>query len=389
MLTSARWRMTPGLAALALGIAIGRPGFRIIEPDVLEDGGTIESVCAVVLLISLFCVGLRLQVPLDWHRWRVPLRLAALTMPVTVLLAAAAAKVMFNVSFLSALLLGGILAPTDAVLSTQLSETNEVPDEAKSAFALAAEGAFSSGLAPAAVVLVLGLMGLDDRSTGSLSLVAGAVWATFGAAVAGWLIGAGLARWIALLDFDRQTQLLEVLVVFATAALAYGAAEAIHTSGFLAVLAAGLALSRGGGLKSTRRRRTLAPQVLQIASRVERVTALSVIVLLGAMGSEMDFRVSALLFALLLLALVRPLAVRLGLNIPAIATAQRRSLEWAGVRGAASLYCLAFAIDHGLSAPLARQLAGVTLLVMAGSIVVHAVTVTPVHKPSAGAVSNG
>ncbi len=389
MLPSARWRMTPGLAALALGIAIGRPGFKIIEPDVLEDGGTIESVCAVVLLVSLFCVGLRLQVPLDWHRWRVPLRLAALTMPVTILLAAGAAKVMFNVSFLSALLLGGILAPTDAVLSTQLSETNEAPDEAKSAFALAAEGALSSGLAPAAVVLVLGLMGLDDRSTGSVSLVVGAAWATFGAAIAGWLIGAGLARWIALLDFDRQTQSLEVLVVFATAALAYGAAEAIHTSGFLAVLAAGLALSRGGGLQSTRRRRALAPQVLQIASRVERVTALSVIVLLGAMGSEMDFRVSALLFALLLLALVRPLAVRLGLNIPAIATTQRRSLEWAGVRGAASLYCLVFAINHGLSAPLARQLAGITLLVMAGSIVVHAVTVTPVHKPSAGAVSNG
>lgn len=389
MLPSARWRMTPGLAALALGIAIGRPGFKIIEPDVLEDGGTIESVCAVVLLVSLFCVGLRLQVPLDWHRWRVPLRLAALTMPVTMLLAAGAAKVMFNVSFLSALLLGGILAPTDAVLSTQLSETNEAPDEAKSAFALAAEGAVSSGLAPAAVVLVLGLMGLDDRSTGSVSLVVGAAWATFGAAIAGWLIGAGLARWIALLDFDRQTQSLEVVVVFATAALAYGAAEAIHTSGFLAVLAAGLALSRGGGLQSTRRRRALAPQVLQIASRVERVTALSVIVLLGAMGSEMDFRVSALLFALLLLALVRPLAVRLGLNIPAIATTQRRSLEWAGVRGAASLYCLVFAINHGLSAPLARQLAGITLLVMAGSIVVHAVTVTPVHKPSAGAVSNG
>ncbi|MFX6036264.1 hypothetical protein ABTE74_23025, partial [Acinetobacter baumannii] len=70
-----------------------------------------------------------------------------------------------------------------------------------------------------------------------------ALWAILGGLLTGSLIGAGMARWITLLDPERQAEFLEEAMVFATAALAYGAALAMHTNGFLAVFAAGVALS--------------------------------------------------------------------------------------------------------------------------------------------------
>jgi NhaP-type Na+/H+ or K+/H+ antiporter len=389
MLPSARWRAGPAVLAFALGVALGRPGFHLLQPQLTEDGGLIESVSEGVLLVCLFCVGLRLQVPFEWSRWRIPVRLATVSMLVTLVLTAGAAAILFDLDFIQALLLATILSPTDAVLGSEpYAGAMESEPESSPSFALAAEGAFSSGLALPLTVLVLGLMGLEDKSSPSLAwvLLTG-IWSAAGGLVAGWLIGAGMARWIALLDFDRQTDLLEVMVVFATAALAYGGAVAMHASGFIAVLAAGLALAHGGRLRPSMRKRTLAPRVLRIAARTELLATLCVVVLLGAMSPEMDFHVRVVVFGVLLLALVRPCAVRLGLSGLGAPPALRRSLEWIGVRGAAAVYCLVFAINHGLSAPVARQLAGIALLVIAGSIVAHGVSATPPQRVPQRSVS--
>ena len=389
MLPSARWRVTPAVLALGVGVAIGRPGLAIVQPQLMEDGAQIQAVCEIALLVSLFCVGLRLQAPFEWRSWRLPVRLSTVSLSTTWVLAAAAAKVLFDLSLVEALLIACALAPIDAVLASDVPGPGETEQEGSAAATLAAEGAFSSGLAAPAAVFVLGLMGLEDKSSASAGWLAlDALWAAAGGIAAGAAVGMGMSRWIALLDFDRQTDLLETLVVFAAAALAYAGAEAIHTSGFLAVVSAGLALGHGGRWRSRRMRRALAPRVLKIAWRAERFAALSVVVLLGTLTPEMDFGFRVLVFAVILLALVRPLAVRLGLRAPAITAAQRKPLEWIAVRGAASLYCLAFAIDHGLSAPFAHQLAGIVLLAIAGAIIAHGVTVSPVRRASPGALSS-
>lgn len=390
MLLASRWRVSPAVVALGLGLAMGRPGLGLIQPQLTEDGGQVEAVCQVALLTSLFCLSLRLQAPFVWSRWRAPARLVALSLPVACLVAAAAAKALFDVSILQSLLIAGVLAPTDGVLAADSAggplDTTE-PEAVDAAAALAAEGAFSSALAVPAVALVLGFMGLESRDSGSIGWLAlTTLWMTAGGIAAGAAIGAGMSRWMSMLDFDRQTDVLEILMVFTTAALAYGGAEAIRTSGFLAVVAAGVALAHGGRLSM--RRRPIAPRVLKIATRLERVAVLCVVVLVGALGAEMDFRFRVLAFAAIVLALVRPLAVRLGLSVLAPATAQRRQIEWIGVRGAASLYCLAFALNHGLGVRFAHQLVGITLLVVAGSILAHGLTPSPVRTASPGALSS-
>jgi sodium/hydrogen antiporter len=391
VLVASRWRVSPALLALGLGFTLGRPGLALIEPQLTEDSGQVEAVCEIALLTSLFCVSLRLHAPFEWSRWRVPVRLSTLSLLSSWALAAAAAKALFDVSLLQALLIASVLAPTDAVLASDVAGAlPEAGDaETSAANALAAEGAFSSGLALPAVTAVLGLMGLETKDSGSIGWISLlALGSVVGGVAVGAAVGAGMSRWIALLDFDRQTDFLEILVVFTTAALAYGAAEALHTNGLLAVVAAGLALSHGGRWRSARRKRVLAPRVLKIAARLERAAALCVVVLIGAMAPEMDFHFRVLAFAAILLALIRPIAVRLGLAARAPAGPYRRQLEWVGVRGTAALYCLAFAMNHGLGVRFGHELAGITLLVVAGSILAHALTASPVQTASPGALSS-
>jgi len=383
MLPGARWRPSAAVLALALGAAIGRPGLKLVQPHLLEDGGLIEPLSQLALLLCLFSAGLRLQVPFEWRRWGVPLRLATLTMLATAVLGAATAMIFFEVSFLEALLLAAILAPTDAALASE-----GLPATEESSFAsetLAAEGALSGAFAVPLVAFVLAELGIEEKSPHSWVLLA---WSLGGGIALGWLIGLAMARWIELLDFDRQTDMLELIVVFSTGALAYGAAEVMNASGFPAVLTAGIALCHAGRVRPPMRKRALAPRVVKIAARLERWAALAMIALLGAVSSDMDFGLKTLAFGLLLLGFIRPLAVRLGLGLwradgQALSVAQRKPIEWLGVRGAAALYCLIFAINR-VGAPLARELAGVVLLVIAGSIVARSLSATPVQRPSPG-----
>lgn len=380
--------------ALALGAFLGPLGLRLLRPQLMEDGPLIEAVAEVGLLTCLFCLGLRLRTPIAWRAWRIPFRLATLTTLATIALSAAAAHLIFDLELTQALLLGAVIAPTDSVLA--LERVNpaaadsaphpEIEPESAS-FILCAESGINNGLAAVLVLVVLGLMGLTDADSaalGSISLAAG--WAVVGGLLVGAIGGAAMARWIRLLDPQRQADFLEEAMVFATGALAYGAAVMLRTDGFFAVFAAGVALSHGGRIRGPVRNRALMPRVLRIASRVERCCWLAVLVLLGTLLTNIEYKWWMLAFAGIVILLVRPLAVRLGMGSVALPDSQWRGVAWFTARGAASLYCLAFAVNHGLETSFARQLSGITLVVLVTSILATAVAGIPLSRPAPGTV---
>ena len=379
----------PALAAviaLAMGMLLGPAGLRLLRPQLLDDAAPIGTFAEIALLTCLFCVGLRLRLPMQWHCWRVPCRLSTLTTLATLAMTAAAAHLFFDMKLPEALLLGAILAPTDPVLASEISPHLDT-DQAAPAVILSAEGGINNGLAAVLALLVLGLMGLSDADALPLSgLCLDALWAAGGGFTIGWLAGAAASRCMTLLDPERQAEYLEVAMVFATAALAYGGALAIHTSGFLAVFAAGVALTHAGRLRRATRNRPLMPRVLKVAMQVERYAWLAIIVLLGALVAAVDFRPRMLGFALLLLLVVRPLAVRLGLGNLPMGESAWRGVAWFTARGVAPLYCLALAIQHGLGLSLARELAGVTVAVVVISIIATAISALPLSRASPGAV---
>ncbi|HVS76934.1 MAG TPA: cation:proton antiporter, partial [Steroidobacteraceae bacterium] len=348
-----RWSSSPVIVGIGVGLLAGPLGLKLVEPQLVEDGPLIQSLSEAVLLICLFCVGLRLRAPLEHASWRAPLQLASLTTVCAALLSVAAAHLIFGMTLLQALLLAVILSPTDAVLASDAHASAESEQEPVP-FALAAEGALTSAIVAPVLVLVLTRMGVTGAGAavlGSLSLTV--LWSLAGGAVTGWLTGTAAARWLSLIDRDREGDLLEEMIVFATGALAYVCALALRADALLSAFAAGLALSHGGRLRLTRKQ-PLGARVLRFAGRAERGATVLLMVLLGTLLGAGEFTPRTALYAVVLLILVRPIAVRLGLGRPVVTPAQRRSLELFAARGPAALYCLALAAGHDLPGTFAR-----------------------------------
>lgn len=379
-----RWSSSPVVLGIAVGVLAGPLGLKLIEPQIPEDGAVIQSLSEAVLLTCLFCAGLRLRAPFEWVPWRLPLQLASITTVFAVLLSAGAACLIFGMSLLQALLLAVILAPTDAVLASDAHAAAD-GDQELVPFALAAEGAATSAMAAPVVVLVLTRMGVTGAGAAVLgSLTLTVLWSLAGGAAVGWLLGTGASRWLSLIDRDRQGDLLEEMIVFATGALAYVCALGLRTDALLAALAAGLALSHGGR-RRPRRKQQLGMRVLRFAGRAERGAAVLMMVLLGTLLGAAEFTPRTALYAAALLIVIRPLAVRLGLGKPLVNPAQRRTFELFAARGPAALYCLALAAGQELPVAYGRQLQDAVLVVIVVSVISGAVSALTARKPSPGA----
>ena len=115
-----RLPLTTSLLYLILGILLGPFFFGIIQLDPVQQPGFLEKTTEVAVVISLFTAGLKLRLPLSDKGWRLPLRLALVSMTITVGLVALIGVVGLNLPLGAAVLLGAILAPTDPVLASDV-----------------------------------------------------------------------------------------------------------------------------------------------------------------------------------------------------------------------------------------------------------------------------
>ena len=102
--------------------------------------------------------------------------------------------------------------------------------------------------------------------------------------------------------------------------------------------------------------------------------------IIGAMLSYVSVPSSLLWFAPLLFGIIRPVSVWLGLLGSRSTGLQRGLMAWFGIRGIGSIYYLMYAVNHGLPRAVAEQLVGITIIVVAISIVMHGVSVTPLME---------
>ena len=96
-----------------VGFALGPAVFNLLELHPLRELTMLESITEAALLIALFTVGIKMRVPIGDWRWSLPLRLATVSMVLTILGVALAAMVIFGFDWPLALVVGAILAPTD------------------------------------------------------------------------------------------------------------------------------------------------------------------------------------------------------------------------------------------------------------------------------------
>jgi hypothetical protein len=157
----ARLPLSTSMLYLAVGVAVSHSGSTGCRSRRRRTARALERIAEVVLLLSLFGSGLKMSLGLSDGRWLLPLRLAVVSMLVTVALIAGAGVAWLGLPLGAAILLGGILAPTDPVLASDV-QVAEPTDRDRLRFALTGEAGLNDGTAFPFVLLGLGLLGLHD-----------------------------------------------------------------------------------------------------------------------------------------------------------------------------------------------------------------------------------
>src|SRR5688572_815445 len=238
-----RLPITTSLVYLLIGVALGPLWLNVLHVDPMLHSTWLLRATEVSVIVSLFTVGMKLRLPLYSPRLRPALCLASISMILTVGLVTVAGIWLLDLPLGAAVLLGGILAPTDPVLASDV-QTKDPRDPDKLRLTLTAEGGLNDGTAFPFVVLGLGLLGLHELGElGWRWWVIDVAWAVIGGLSLGGAIGYGVGRLLARLNARRQksTPLGEYLVL-GLIGVSYGAAVLLQAYGFLAVFAAGVGL---------------------------------------------------------------------------------------------------------------------------------------------------
>ncbi|HVG04686.1 MAG TPA: cation:proton antiporter, partial [Burkholderiaceae bacterium] len=199
-----RLPLSTSMLYLFAGFALGPAGVGLLNPSPTSDHRILEVIVEVALLVSLFAVGLKLALPLSDRRWRAVLRLATLSMLITIALLAAIGIWLFDLPLGAAILMAAMLAPTDPVLASDVQLEN-ANDRDSVRFSLTGEGGLNDGAAFPFVLLGLVLLGLRNQDTGYLHWLAlDLVWPIFGGLAIGALCGYAIGKVVLYLRTRHQ-----------------------------------------------------------------------------------------------------------------------------------------------------------------------------------------
>jgi cell volume regulation protein A len=323
----------PGLVLfLGLGMLIGSDGLGLIAFDNFHLA---ETIGIIALALILFEGGLAA----GWGEIRPVLRPAiGLALPGTLITAVVtgfAASWLFGFTTLEGLLVGSIVASTDGAAVFSLLRGSGLRKRLERT--LEGEAGFND---PIAVLLVLGFIdwikqpdyGLVDMlalfaQQLGLGLVAGIV--------IGWL-GTRAFRWMRL-----SSPGLYPVASLATAALAFGTADTLGGSGFLAAYLAGLTL----GSANIPAKRT----VTAFHEGVAWVAQLTMFLTLGLLvfPAQLDeVALEGTLLALVIVFVSRPLATLLATVGSGFSARETGVLGWAGLRGAVPVVLAIFVVTE-------------------------------------------
>lgn len=406
-----RLPLSTAMLYLVIGFGLGPVGLGLLDADPLKHSELFEHLSEIAVITSLFITGLKLSVPMHHARWVLPLRLASVSMIITISLITIAGMLGLGLSLGAAVLLGSILAPTDPVLASDV-QLEDPADRDQMRFSLSGEGGLNDGTAFPFVMLGLGLLGLHELGAGGWKwIVVDVIWGICGGLVIGGTLGHLVGKLVIYLRVrHREALALDEFLALGLIALAYGTALLLHTLGFIAVLAAGLALRRiqehpddkilpqdalpeiliknkpqlakakGIAAESANANTQMTHAMLNFNEQLERFGELVVVLIIGAMLSYTFLPPAALWFTPLLFLFIRPVSVWLGFPGSRSTLEHRGLISWFGIRGIGSIYYLMYAINRGLDPALTQQLVAITLIVVSTSIVVHGVSVTPLMR---------
>jgi len=390
-----RLPLSLALIYLIAGYEIGPAGLDILDVQPFLNTQLLEKLAEITLLITLFSAGLKLRLPLNDRRWLISIKLAGIGMLISILLLTLLCY-MLGFSLGVSLLIAAILAPTDPALASSV-QVEHAGDKDLVRFCLTGESGMNDAIAFPFVILALELIKLEYHQIDFAHwFLTEMFWVIPGGIVLGSGLGAMTGRAVLYLRTQQKEAVgLDEFLVLGLIALSYGLALALNVSGFLSVFCAGLAFCR-----TKREQPTLLPsyeleKLAELATdeqharplvmmavrgfneQLERIAEVTIVLIIGAIFTFSEVSKESLLISAIFFLLIRPLAVNVSLIGFPVSPVQRRLVCWFGIRGVGSIFYLFYAANNGLSEELLNLIFSNVMTVIALSIVLHGVSVTP------------
>ena len=325
----------PSLVAfLALGMLLGSDGPGGIAFD---DAELARTVGVIGLAAILYEGGLSTS----WRRLRrvaVPAALlSTVGVVVTALLTGAAAYYLFDLSWLESVLLGAVVASTDAAAVFATLRYTHI--RRRLARTLEAE---TGGNDPVAIALTIGLIDWIDKPSFTFPDVVLLVVRQLGLGLLTGVALGALAMWV-FARLPHSIGAFAPVASVAAGALSFGAADVIGGSGFLAVYLVGLAV----GSTPSRYRR----QLVAFHEGLAFLAQVAMFIVLGLLVFPSDLpavALAGLALAALLVIIIRPVAVWISTALSTFTARERMLLGWAGLRGAVPIVLATFVLSSDL-----------------------------------------
>jgi potassium/hydrogen antiporter len=333
-LVAVRVRVPSLVLFLAVGMVLGSDAVGWID---FSDYELARTIGIVALALILFEGGLTAGWPEIRPVLAPAISLAFLGTLITALISGFAAAWLFDISLLEGLLLGAILSSTDGAAIFALLRSSTL--RRRLARTLEGESGFND---PIAVLLVLGFIEwIEVPGFGIGDLVLDLVVELGIGLVVGLAIG-----WAAVQGFQRAqlaTGGLYPVATLATAGLAFGLADVLHGSGFMAVYLAGLTL--GGAAIPAKRTVTAFHDGLGWVAQLAMFLTLGLLVFPSELG---DVAIEGAVLAIVVVVIARPLAAFIATAPLGFSRGEQLVLGWAGLRGAVPVVLATFPVIEGV-----------------------------------------
>ncbi|MEZ4869155.1 MAG: cation:proton antiporter [Caldilineaceae bacterium] len=341
---------------LAVGFLSGRGivGF-ITFPT---ESPILVTITELALFSVLFTDGMKMPLATLRTVWRLPGRALLFGMPLTSVGLALFAHYLVGLTWTEAFLVGAVLMPTDPVFASAIVGRREIPSRLRNL--LNVESGVNDGLALPVVVVLLAVMGREELDVASLVQEV----------IFGIALGIGVAYGATRLAEGRYLEpsaMYEPLHVFSIGLLIFGVAKWFGVNLYLAAFGAGVTVTTVGEQARL--------NFEGFGELVAELFKLLAILLFGAVITKSFFRDLGLfdyLFALLAVAVVRPVAVWLALLGSDLSSEEKLVAGWFGPKGFASVLYGLLVLKSGLAH--AELLFHLIAIVVVGSMIAHSST---------------
>lgn len=355
------------------------PGY-LPDPIPQKNESLTLHLTELVVIISLMGAGLKIDRVFSFRNWKSPIKLIAITMLLCIAVVSLLGYYFLGLGLASAVLLGAVLAPTDPVLASdvQVGPPND-STESETKFTLTSEAGLNDGVAfPFTwLAVTLGLIAAGQESSLWNWFAYDMLYRIIVGIVIGYISGKGIGYLV--FKLGDKTKLLNTkdgLLGIAITLLVYGSTEMVHGYGFISVFVCAITF------RHYEKKHKYHGELHSFTDQIERLIVCILLILFGgtlAMGILKPLTWQMVLFTIIFLLLVRPLAGLLGLSTSALRFKEKLAISFFGIRGMGSIFYLSFGISK-FDFEFQDELWAIISLTILISVMIHGFSATLTMK---------